>query len=68
MFIKIQNRILDKDKLRRQQTIVKNHIIISIYDLLRIHGFEKMNDSFTNKDLNLNLNFEFENLEKETIV
>ena len=68
MFIKVNNRILDQTKLRMQQLIIKNHIIISIYDLLQIHGFKKTRNGFVNKDLNLKLDLKFDKAEKEIIV
>ena len=67
-FVKINNRILDKCKLRRQQLIIKNHIILSIYDLLQILGFKKTRNGFVNKDLNLKLDLKFDKAEKEIIV
>ena len=68
MFIKINNWILDQNKLKKQQLIIKNHIIISIYDLLQIYGFKKTRDGFMNSDLNLRLELKFSKAEKEIIV
>lgn len=67
-FVKINNRILDYSKHSRECLLVKNHIIISIYDLVKVYGFEKTRQGFVNKDLNLKLNLKFEKLEKEVFV
>ena len=68
MFVKIKNRILDKKKLQEQQLIVKNHIILSIYDILSIYGFEKTRHSFVNKELNMKLELKFGKAEEEEFV
>jgi len=65
MFIKIKNRILDKNKLREQQLIVRNHIILSIYDILSIHGFVKNREGFIHKDLNMKMELKFGKAEEE---
>ncbi|MFH1590153.1 MAG: hypothetical protein ABIB43_06315 [archaeon] len=67
-FVKINNRILDQDKLKRESLLVKNHIIISIHDLLRPYGFEKKRIGFVNEDLNMKIKFKFDKIEKEEII
>ncbi|NQU98739.1 hypothetical protein HQ533_04685 [Candidatus Woesearchaeota archaeon] len=67
-FIKINNKIQDYRKHKREIFLTKNHIIISIYDILVPHGFEKHGKNFINKDLNLKLDLKFEKLEEEVFV
>ncbi|MAG38458.1 hypothetical protein CMO90_00035 [Candidatus Woesearchaeota archaeon] len=67
-FIKINDRILDYNKHNKELLLVKNHVLISIYEVLRIYGFAKHECSFVNKDLNLSLKFKFEKLEEEKFV
>lgn len=67
-FIKINNRILDNETLRKEKLLVKNHMIICIHDLVNVYGFEKTRRGFVNKNLNMRLELKFSKVEKEVIV
>lgn len=67
-FVKIKNRVLDQQVLERKQILVKNHIIISIKELLQSYGFEKRGELFVNEEINMRIDVEFDKLEKEIIV
>ena len=67
-FVKVNNRILDHEKYSRERFIVKQHLLISIYDLAREHGFKREGTKLVNKDLNCKINIIFEKIREEEFV
>ena len=67
-FVKINGRILDSSKYNREKFIVKQHLLIQIYDFARQHGFKRMDDCLENKDLNCKILIKFEKLVEEEFV
>lgn len=67
-FVKINGKILDYDIYIREALLIKNHLIISLHDVFKEHGFTGRKNCFVNKDLNLQVKIKFERISLEEFV
>ena len=67
-FVKINGRILDYDEYIREALLIKNHLIISLHDVFKEHGFVGRKNCFVNKDLNIKICIRFEKVTSEMFV
>ncbi|MBU0665910.1 MAG: hypothetical protein ABIC91_04020 [Nanoarchaeota archaeon] len=67
-FIEVNNRILDYEEYCKDLTLLINELMIATHDVVRMYGFEKKENEFMNKDLNLKITLNFEKLKEEKFV